>query len=71
MRNLNKCKLSPLVVDGEMIFKIIKPVTEVTIDDLFSLESLNIGRFIIRRSESVTNEEIENLENRYKRFARP
>lgn len=74
MRKLHKSILSPCVVDGKMILKIVQPVSEVTIDDLISLESLkslNIQRFIIRRSGRVTNAEVRDLEGKHRRFARP
>ncbi len=71
---MKTCKLSPSVVDGKMIFKVTEPVSDVSIDDLISHESqksLNIQRFIIRKSQKVTNKEIRDIENRYQRFARP
>lgn len=66
---MKKCKLGVSVVDGMLIFNVIKPPSVLSVEDL-DLRTLAIQRFMIRKSQKVTNEEVIMLERKHSRWAK-
>ncbi len=70
---MKKTKLTTCVTDEVLVFKVVKPISVISVGDISSksLRNLNIERFKIRSSQKVTNKRIREIEERHQKWAKP